>query len=70
MNRRKQSQVHEVVEHNTIERGVREEAVVELLSDEGVVLRSPDGLRLIEAGGSLVETFLASGWRVVPDYRV
>jgi hypothetical protein len=38
-------------------------------SDDGVLLRSPDGLVLIEASGSLVEAFLASGWQVVSEYR-
>jgi len=70
MNRHKLCRVHEAAEPNTIEPDVRPKVTVEPSSDEGVLLRSPDGRQLIEASGSLVETFLASGWRVVSEYRV
>lgn len=70
MNRHKLCRVHEVAKRSAIEGDVRRKATVDPFSDEGVLLRSPDGLQLIEASGSLVETFLASGWQVVSEYRV
>ena len=72
MNGRERLRVETARRSNTVSRGVGDltvhrEAATEPPFGDGVVLRSPDGSQLIEAGGSLIDTFLACGWKVVPD---